>query len=129
MFKSLKLSYFGTLALAGLFLAFFPAIALMAIIIYVAVDFFYLSKRLPTVSLEREKLQMDLDDSRVYTLIGLFIMTPFNSLLFGAIGGLMVVYWVWRAYTAIRDYEAAEAAFSANDSDDNDDGDDTSAAP
>ena len=129
MSKDLKLFYFGTLAPAALLMAFFPLIALILLAIYICVNFAYISTRPTTVSYARRQLDLNLSSFRLYTLLGVFVMTPFNSLLIGALGAALAGYWLWRAYTTIRDYEAAEAA-AQDDSDDNDDGDDdASAAP
>ena len=117
IFKDLKASYFGVLALAALFMAFFPVVGMGLVCIYVAVDLFYLAKRPNTMSPALRWLKLDLSSYRLYTLLGVFIMTPFDSLLTGALGAAVIGYWVWRAYTAIRDYEAAKAG-RKNDSDD-----------
>jgi len=123
MFKNLKLFNFSTLAIAALLLAFFPLVSMVLICAYIAVDLLYLSKQPTTVSPARKRLDRDLSSFRLYTLLGVFVMTPFDSLLLVALGGAIACYWLWGAYTAIRDYEAAEAAAQ----DDNDD--DASAAP
>ena len=121
IFKDLKVSYFGTLAIAIALMAFSQLLTLFLIAIYVAVDLIYLSKRTSQLPPALEQLHLNLGTCRMYILLGGFIMPPFNSLLFVGVGSFMIGFWGVYAYTLIRRYEAAEAARLANEANDSND--------